>query len=352
MNAPLSRPKSDLRRALKTRIDQHFSESGRDPRGGRALHAKAVILLGWAAISYGVLVFAPIPWWLGVLPAMSLGVAMAGIGFNILHDGGHGSFATRRGLNRLAARSCELLGLSSYFWHYKHNVWHHGFANVNGLDIDIDIAPLGRFSPHQPRRWWHRWQHLYMPFVYGLLEVYWTFWSDPVAIVTSRVGHHEVPRAPLREHLWFWGAKLWFVAIAIVVPLLMHDPLTWLMGFGVVMFTAGFVPSLVFQLAHVVEEAEFPEAVDGALDGEWAEHQLRTSVDLAPNNRWLTWYSGGLNFQATHHLFPAIAHTHYPALSRIIAEVAEEHGIPYRCTPSLLGALRSHFRHLRRLGQA
>ncbi|MGB1698810.1 MAG: fatty acid desaturase, partial [Nannocystaceae bacterium] len=122
--------------------------------------------------------------------------------------------------------------------------------------------------------------------------------------------------------------------------------------FFYVSFVQGVVLSVVFQLAHCVTETEFPTpaATDGTLQTDWAVHQLQTTADFAPHNRFLGWYVGGLNFQVVHHLFPKVSHTHYPAISRIVADTAVEFGLQYHCVPSLREALRSHYRHLRGLG--
>ena len=67
------------------------------------------------------------------------------------------------------AMSLDLVGGSSYFWHWKHVVFHHTFVNVIGYDTDIDLAGLGRLTPHHRRAWIHRWQHLYVWFLYGVM---------------------------------------------------------------------------------------------------------------------------------------------------------------------------------------
>ncbi|MFU8805448.1 MAG: fatty acid desaturase family protein, partial [Bradymonadaceae bacterium] len=90
---------------------------------------------------------------------------------------------------------------------------------------------------------------------------------------------------------------------------------------------------------------------DLRMEQDWATHQVLTTVDFAPENRLLSWFVGGLNFQIEHHLFPRISHIHYPALSKIVARTCEEFEIPYRVQPTLLGGIRSHYRYLRRMGR-
>ena len=81
-------------------------------------------------------------------------------------------------------------------------------------------------------------------------------------------------------------------------------------------------------------------------------HQLKTTCNFGTKSKLLTWYSGGLNHQIEHHLFPQICHVHYPALAPIVKETAEEFGLPYRADTSFLGAIGLHLGQLRELGRA
>jgi linoleoyl-CoA desaturase len=117
--------------------------------------------------------------------------------------------------------------------------------------------------------------------------------------------------------------------------------------------TLGLVLSVVFQLAHVVEDADFPRQDDAnRMANEWAVHQVQTSVDFG-RDRWLTsWYTGGLNYQIEHHLFPRISHAHYPAISRIVEATCREFRVRYSAHASAFSAVLSHLRWLYRMGLA
>jgi linoleoyl-CoA desaturase len=119
-------------------------------------------------------------------------------------------------------------------------------------------------------------------------------------------------------------------------------------------FLAGNVLSLVFQIEHCVEEADFfvpATTEDGELKVDFAVHQLATTVDFCPGNRFVTWYVGGLNFQAIHHLFPRVSHVHYPALAPHVAQTCAEYGIPYKVRHTMLALVSSQYRWLRRMGR-
>jgi linoleoyl-CoA desaturase len=115
----------------------------------------------------------------------------------------------------------------------------------------------------------------------------------------------------------------------------------------------GFVISVVFQLAHVVEAADFPEAIvaPDRMNWHWANHQVMTTVDFAPRSKVVSWIVGGLNYQVEHHLFPRLCHMHYPKIAPIVARVCHRHGLPYKVNQTFSGALASHYRLLRDLGR-
>ena len=94
----------------------------------------------------------------------------------------------------------------------------------------------------------------------------------------------------------------------LVLPIIV-SPSWWmaLVGFFVMHFIAGFVLAIVFQCAHVVENADYPKPKDGGnMEHNWFAHQLHTTSNFASNSRLFSWFVGGLNFQVEHHLFPNI----------------------------------------------
>jgi linoleoyl-CoA desaturase len=115
----------------------------------------------------------------------------------------------------------------------------------------------------------------------------------------------------------------------------------------------GVVLSVVFQLAHCVEEAAFPlpESDSLKMENAWAIHQVETTVDFARGSRMLSWLLGGLNFQIEHHLFPKICHIHYPALSKIVEETCREFGVKYQVHPTFWAGVVSHYRWLKQMGR-
>jgi linoleoyl-CoA desaturase len=338
---------------LCQRVEAYFQSSGLSERDQPRIYLKTAILFGWLVSSYVLLVFVSASAWTAVPLAISLGLAAAGVGFNVQHDGGHNAYSKHNVINRMTAFSIDLLGGSSYVWNWKHNVIHHSYPNIAGADDDIEIQPLGRMSPHQRRRRVHRLQFLYMWLLYGLLGLKWHFVDDFRQVITGRITGHKFPRPRGWDLVFFIFGKVFFYGWVFVVPLLFH-PVKYVLAFyGIASVTLGLVLSTVFQLAHVVEDAEFPRQDEAnRIDHEWAVHQILTSVDFG-RDRWLTcWYTGGLNYQIEHHLFPRISHAHYPAISRIVESTCREFRVRYTAHKSTLAAVLSHVRWLYRMGLA
>lgn len=344
-----------FQRDLQARVEARLAALGRPRHGGGRYYAKTALILLWVGISYAGLVAAD-RFWLALPLAVALGLGLAAVGFNVGHDGNHGAGSPSKVMNRLLGAAFDLLGGSSYVWRWKHNVFHHSFPNVDGLDDDIDLGALCRMSRYQPHRAYHRWQHVYMWALYGLIAPKWQFWDDFAALVRRRIGDNSFPRPRGFELALFVGGKVAFFAWAFVVPALFHALPTVLFFYAVASVVQGLSLSLVFQLAHSNEETrsfsreESGAAVDAA-GQEWAVHQIETTANFARSNRLLTWYVGGLNHQIEHHLFPRVSHVHLPLIREVVEQACREQGVRYRAHPTLWSAICSHYAWLRSLGR-
>jgi linoleoyl-CoA desaturase len=341
-------PDTDFYRELRSRIDDYFTTTGRSTRDVPQVYLKTAVIMVWLFVSYGLLVFVASTWWQAVPLAISLGLAMAGIGFNVQHDGNHGAFSKRRSINRIAGMTLDLLGGSSYLWKSKHNL-HHNFPNISGADEDIDLSPIAHLSPRQPLYAIHRFQHFYIWFFYCLLALKWHFVGDSINLIRGHIGGHAIQRPKGWEAIILLGGKTLFFFLAFVLPAVFHEFWVVLIFYAITSIVVSLVLSVIFQLAHCVEEANFPLPIRGTkqMERPWAIHQVESSVDFSRTNRWLTWYVGGLNFQIEHHLFPTMCHFHYPEIAPIVETVCAEFGLKYSSHPTFYAALVSHFRFLR-----
>lgn len=340
-------------RDLKRRVDEDLRAAGLSPQDSPRMVLKTAVLLLWLVASYVLLVFAAATVWQGALLAVSLALAMAGVGFGIQHDANHGAYSRRGAVNRCLGLTLDLLGGSSYVWQWKHNILHHTYPNLSGADDDIDVGPFARLAPAQPRYRFHRFQQVYLWALYGFLGPKWHLVDDFKSVTGGRIAGHPFPRPRGLDLLSLVAGKALFFGWAFAIPMLFHPWWVVLAFYGATAFLVGIVLSVVFQLAHCVEEADFPARPSdaGPIPSGWAVHQVQTTVDFARGNRLLTWYVGGLNFQVEHHLFPRICHVHYPRISRVVEEVCAAHGVRYAAHDGLFAAIRSHWRWLERMGR-
>src|SRR5437870_6030510 len=120
--------KNDFQGELRRRVNDYFTSTGRRPRDCWQMYLKTAILFSLFAASYVVLVFVAQSWWQALPLAVLLGLATAGIGFNIQHDGGHHAYSDHPWINKLMAMTLDVIGGSSYVWHWKHAVIHHTYV--------------------------------------------------------------------------------------------------------------------------------------------------------------------------------------------------------------------------------
>jgi linoleoyl-CoA desaturase len=336
---------------LKSRINHYFESTGKTPTGDYRLYLKAFLLTAaYIALYVHVVFFTPIIWF-AIPECIVLGGLTAAIGFNVMHDGAHGSFSKHGWLNKAAGLSLNVLGANLFMWMTKHNVIHHAYTNVDGIDDDIQARPFLRLCSTQKLMKMHKYQHLYFWCAYSLLYIYWIFFTDYRKYFLGKIGSVPIKKMSLNEHFSFWAFKILHIVLFVVLPIWSVGLVNWMIGFASLTLFAGVVLSIVFQLAHTLEETSFPEPVLGKLNDEWAVHQLKTTANFATRNKLISWWVGGLNFQIEHHLFPKISHVHYPEISKIIRNACQEFGIPYIEHSKMRYALASHVNHLRNMGR-
>ena len=343
---------------LKNRVNAYFAKRKIDQHGDARLHFKAGLLLSVFVAAYIVLVFFTPAAIISIPLCVVLGFATAGIGFNIMHDGSHGSFSNSRAVNRFAALTLNLLGGSAFFWSIKHVMVHHTYTNIDGHDDDIDNEPFLRMCNTQRKRKMHKYQHIYWFLVYGLMYISWVFLLDFQKYFSRKIGAKESIKIDLKTHIGFWLTKVLYIFTFIVLPLMFINPLSLIIGYLIFSFTTGIIISVVFQLAHAVEHVEFTEMMvenenkePHILENDWAVHQMVTTANFATKSKFVTFFAGGLNHQIEHHLFPKISHVYYPELSRIVRAACAEYGIRYLEQPTLVHAIASHVRFLKRMGR-
>lgn len=343
-------------KTLNKRVNAYFKENRLKKTGNWRLYLKAAIMFSLFFAPYFVILTLELPMWANLLLTMLMGVGMAGVGMNVMHDGNHGTFSSKKWVNKLMGGSIYILAGNVYNWQVQHNVLHHTYTNIHEHDEDLEAGRILRFSPHAKWHKHHRFQHYYSILLYGLLTFNWAITTDFAQMyryTKRKLSYGKFPN-PMVNWSVLLITKLVYATVWIVIPMLVLDIAWWkvLIGFFLMHYVAGVILSVVFQLAHVVDHADMPlPEKDGSMKNSWAIHQLKTTVNFGTRNRVVNWFTGGLNHQVEHHIFPNISHIHYTKIAEIVKQTAREFNLPYNEYATTRKAIISHFQHLKELGK-
>jgi linoleoyl-CoA desaturase len=308
---------------------------------------KAISILAWFLLSYGLLL-ATSTLATSILAAGALAFAACALGFGVFHDANHGTLFASRTANQRAARLCSvILGPSRHFWLHKHHTLHHRQPNVFAWDDDIDARGLLRLTPECPWAPRFRGQELRALLFYGLNTIEWFFWKDFRCLMRGRLNEWQPLNLAPAERAELLACKGLYFGLFVLPPFIVLPIASSCAAFLIFHLVFSWVLTAVFQLAHLTPAMEFGGVREG---DDWAMHQMRTTADFATRSSFITWFTGGLNHQVEHHLFPTVAHTHYAALRPIVCSAARQHGLPCHDLGTVRDALIQHFALLRDLG--
>ena len=351
---PKFKPEGEFAKALKVRVNEYFKENNLSKHCNTEMVLKTAFYLILMFGVYFTLLFGPFTG-IGLLGlALLLGIVSGLIGFNVGHDAIHGGYSSKKWVNNLLGQTFTAFGAYAENWRFTHNQCHHTFTSIPGADGDYTPAPILRFHEDTAWRPIHRFQHLYVWFLYSIFTIEWVLVRD---LKQLRKKEHLIYKKPKLKK---WAmtklviAKLIYYANVFLWPALLLDIPWWgvPVGFLVMQAGLGLTLSLVFQLGHMVEDMpkDWPDE-NNQLDQTYMEHQCSTAVNFNTTSWMVSWMTGGLNTQIEHHLFPNICSIHYRKLGPIVKQTAAEFGVAYREYPTWPKTVASHYRLLRSLGR-
>ncbi|MBX9851473.1 MAG: fatty acid desaturase [Cytophagaceae bacterium] len=122
---------------------------------------------------------------------------------------------------------------------------------------------------------------------------------------SKQIGNRKNVKHPFKEFIILFSTKLFYIFYTILLPYLVLD-FSWniiFCGFMIMHISAG----LLAVLSHFIEGPAFPAPDEkGIIHNNWAAHEIETTLDFAPDSKFMNWISGGLNTHVAHHLFPNI----------------------------------------------
>ncbi len=339
---------------LRMRVAQYFKEKGISKYGNTEMYLKTVIaVVSWIGVYAWIMSNTLSP--LGLILAFTLlGYVNIFIAFNIGHDACHNAYSSKMWVNKMMSYSMNFIGGNSYLFRQMHNV-HHMYVNIHGTDVTLETHGLFRFTPEEPYKPIHRFQHIYTPILYSFAAVHWAVIKDfKWFFRESHIGNNKNVKHPASEYAALFVSKLVYFSLHLILPLIFLKYAWWLviLGFLSTHILPGLTFALIFQVTHVYEGTHYPVPdEEGNIENNYAIHVLETTADFARQNRIATWLMGGINIHVIHHIMPGVCHVHYLALTKILIEVAKKHGIEYQENKTFSQALVKHIRMLKLLSK-
>jgi len=410
---------SDFYKVLRSRVVQRLEERGLNRRGSLEIWIKALFLLTGFWFSLVQMYTNTDNFFVATMWSITMGFFAAMIGTNIQHDGNHGAFATSKFVNKAAGWTLDMIGASAFTWEFQHMLGHHPYTNVldeveeskkeSGVDCKIEEKdqesdpdvfssfPLMRMHPLHTPSWFHRYQHLYAPFLFALMTLAKVFQQDFEVVLSKRLYHIDanVRYGSIWNLMRFWSMKLITMVYMMGLPIYFHGATKGTALFIIGHLACGELLATMFIVNHVIEGISYgkkdlkgaEETHDGGkktickpvtMQGDtpmektrqvaiesssgkssvpkipyndWAAVQCQTSVNWAPGSWFWNHFSGGLSHQIEHHLFPSICHTNYAYIHDVVKKTCDEYGVPYQSEPSLWVAYGKMINHLKYLGR-
>ena len=339
-------------KTLHDRINAYFREKSISVKADRAMWIKIVAGALWWILSYLCIYLFSVNEFTFFLLYVFHGWGHICFSFNVGHDALHNAISKKRRVNKFWSYSYDLLGVNTYMWRFMHHQGHHACLNVYGEDMSLETAGFFRLSSRQEPKPYHKYQHLYAFIIYGLYLLYYVFIKDFKYFFSKNNLYLKGIKHPAKEWFLLFAGKGFYLFYMLFLPLylLPFNGLFIVFTFIFTLFMIGLVMSFTFQTTHVIDSTYFP-AYNNEYEN-YAYHVFATTADYAVDNPVANWFLGGLNIQVIHQLRSDICHTHYPALTRIIKATAAEFGVTYRENKTIYGAVMSHLKALKDLGNS
>ncbi|XP_058544987.1 fatty acid desaturase 2-like protein FADS2B [Neofelis nebulosa] len=241
------------------------------------------------------------------------------------HDLGHLSIFTKSKWNHLMQKlmMSHCKGLSTSWWNHRH-FQHHVKTNIHPKDPDIDMGALFLLGELQPVKFGkmkikyidYEKQHLYfymvglpllMPVYFNLESMkvmcFQRYWED-IAWVSSFYIRHFITFGP------FYG--IFGTILLIYLVKFLESP--WV--------------TYVTQMSHI------PMRMSKEENRDWLSAQVLTTCNVE-QSIFNDWFTGHLNFQIEHHLFPTMPRHNYHKVAPLVRSLCAKHGLQYVNKPML-----------------
>jgi len=272
-----------------------------------------------------------------------LGILTGRMGF-LMHMGNHCAVSHNPKHNRFIGYFMDLIGSNCTIWGYEHQVAHHVEPNEYKKDNDCEIGnPTVRLHPEIPYAPTHKFQHIIVPIAMTIGFFKW-YVGDFGHFACKVVGN---VRMAIDKRDWqeLIGFKInWFI-IHIAIPLYFNSVTTALLQCLVFMGLGGHYLENIFIVNHVQNGLVPPP------HAHWADKQVIATANWKSGSVFWNWFSGGLNHQIEHHMFPSLSQYWYPYVAETVKQCCKEHNLPYNNYDTFGEAWIDMITYLKDMGQ-
>jgi linoleoyl-CoA desaturase len=340
---------------IRQAADTYFTEKGLPKHATVFMAYKAAVLLTFIIGGYWSLT--QIETFSGAVAAFFLLTFSSLIlSINLGHDAAHHAVTGDKRTDDLIFQTIfALQGLSGYVWQVRHNYSHHVLPNVKEHDSDMEITKLLLMEPDvEEVRWYHRFQHIYAPILYTFVSFHLLFVQDFKFFTQPDQANLHFGKIPLIEWVKMIGFKFLYFGLTFGLPFV-FSPLDFtsvLAAWAIVHMAISVFVAFTFFISHHVTELDYvdSDAEKTLVSDSWIHHQIVTTIDFEPDNRFADFVFGGFNLHVAHHVFPEVSHEHYPALTKIIRTVlAKNNASDWYKSFSFREGCASHLQHLKNI---
>uniref|UniRef100_A0A667IV09 Fatty acid desaturase 3 n=2 Tax=Lynx canadensis TaxID=61383 RepID=A0A667IV09_LYNCA len=281
-------------------------------------HILAMEVLAWLTI------YLLGPGWVpSTLAALVLATSQAQC-WCLQHDLGHTSVFRKSQWNHLAQQFVmgQLKGFSAHWWNFRH-FQHHAKPNIFHKDPDVTVAPvflLGESSVEYGRK-----KRRYLP--YNHQHLYFFLIGPPLlTLVNFEVENLAYMLVCMRWMDLLWAASFYSRFFLCYIPF-----------YGVPGALLLFVAVRVLEshwFVWITQMNHIPKEIGHEKHRDWASSQLAATCNVEPS-LFIDWFSGHLNFQIEHHLFPTMPRHNYRRVAPLVKALCAKHGLNYEVKPFL-----------------
>ncbi|XP_067902275.1 acyl-CoA 6-desaturase isoform X1 [Heterodontus francisci] len=297
-------------------------------------HLFVLEFLAWLTVSYFGTGWLPT-----LLTALILATSQAQSGW-LQHDFGHLSVFRNSKWNHLLHKFLigHMKGASGNWWNHRH-FQHHAKPNIFNKDPDVNMLKVFVLGDTQPVEFGKR-KIKYLPYNYQ--HGYFFLIGPPLLIPVYF--YIQIMMTMITRRDWVdlaWATTYYIRYFNTFIPFY------GFFGSILLVMFVRFIESHWF--VWVTQMNHIPMNIDDEKHKDWLSMQLDSTCNIEQSS-FNDWFSGHLNFQIEHHLFPMMPRHNYYKIAPLVKSLCDKHGLNYQVKP-LLQAFKDIVGSLKKSGE-